>query len=421
MADFSGIGFDGIPWREDGTATIDDFNAICKPIDIIGYRKLAIEIAVDMLANSFASVKWNAYKNGKLVKDKSHEQLNIAPNPTETSQDFMKRIARLMLLKHEALVIPNGTDELYLADCGFTRKFTSFNRVEYTNVKIKGFKAPRMKYVNNDAMYVTLHNKQLIQFLNQYQKDVDALVRSAKSSYQSNKLKKYYIESDAFGSQATKDQQARNDLITANMKTFLTSSEGITVYGKPKGYTIEQLQDQQLETAGDVRNLIQDVFTMTANAFHIPPEMMFGGSVNQMIIDNYIVNGVTPMIDAFNTGFNVYNYLPAEINKVTMVKADISRMRLTDLNTVGNFIQKVMPTGALTMGDVITKYLNLDEPPEELKDVRLITKNYGTVEQFLNGDFVNSNPSVTKVDYVGEGQEVKEDDTEDTGGNTDDN
>lgn len=420
MANFGNIFNDGIPWGDDNQATIDDFNAICKPVDIIGYRKLAIEIAVDMISNSFAAVKWNSYKSGKIVKDKSHEQLNIAPNPTETSQDFMKRLARKMLLKHEALVVPNGTDELYLADGGFTRRFTSFNRVEYTNVKIQTFNAPRPRYVNNDAMYITLHNKQLIQFLNQYQKDVDALVRSAKSSYQSNKLKKYYIESDAFGSQATNDQQARNDLITANMKAFLTSSEGITVYGKPKGYAINQLQDHQLETAGDVRNLIQDVFTMTANAFHIPPEMMFGGSVNQIIIDNYIVNGVSPLIEAFNTSFNVYNYSTTELNKTTMVKADISKMRLTDLNTVGNFIQKVLPTGALTMGDVITKYLNLDEPPEDLKDVRLITKNYGTIDQFLNGDFVNSNPTVEQVDYEGEKDDKEEDNTE-TGENTDGN
>lgn len=410
MANFGTI-YDGsaIPWQDDNTATIDDFNAICKPLDIIGYRKLAIEIAIDMLANSFAAVKWNAYENGKIVKNKSHEQLNIAPNPTENSQDFMKRIARRMLLKEAALIVPNGTDELYLADDGFTRRHTSFNRVEYTNVKIHSFDAPRPRYVNNDALYVSLHNKRLIDFLRMYQADVDKLVRSAKSSYQSNKLKKYYIESDAFGSQATKDQKARNDLITANMKEFLTSAEGTTVYGKPKGYEINQLQDQQLETAGDVRNLIQDVFTMTANAFHIPPEMMFGGSVTQMVVDNYIVNAVSPLVEAFNTGFNVYNYLPAELNKTTMVKADISRMRVTDLDTVGNFIQKVMPTGAITMGDVITKYLNLDEPSEDIKDVRLITKNYGTMEQFLNGDFVNSNPTVEKVEYDGEKPDIQDD------------
>ena len=404
MANFGNIFNDGIPWQDDNTATIDDFNAICKPVDIIGYRKLAIEIAVDMVSNSFASVIWNSYEAGKQVKNKSHEQLNIAPNPTENSQDFMKRIARRMLLNNEALIVPNGTSELYLADSGFTRQFTGFNVVNYTNVKINSFDAPRSLYVNNDVLYLTLHNKQLINFLKKYQADVDAMVKSAKSSYQSNKLKKYYIESDAFGSQTTKDQKARNDLITANMKEFLTSPQGTTVYGKPKGYEIHQLQDNQLETASDMRNLIQDVFSMTANAFHIPPEMMFGGTVNQMIIDNYIVNAVNPLIETFNTGFNVYNYSTTELNNSTQVKADTSRIRLTDLSTVGDFIQKVFPTGALTLGDVITKYLNLDEPEDEIKDLRVITKNYGTVQQFLDGDFVNNKPTVEDIDYTNEGE-----------------
>lgn len=404
MADFSNLvdPYDGVPWGTDNKATIEDFNAICSPLEVIGYRSLAIEIAVDLISNSFASVVWNEYKQGKQVKNNVYNLLNIAPNKTEVSQDFMKRVARRLLLDKEALIIPtNNNESLFLADTDFTRRFIKFDTLKYSNVKINTFDAPLRVYTSENVIYLTLHNDKLIKFLNAYQSDYDKVLKSATNSYQTNKLKKYYISSDAYRSQLSEVQQAYNDKATKNMNAFLTSTNSTQVFAKPKGYEISQLQDNQLETASDVRNLITDVFNMTANAFHIPPEMMFGGSVNQMIIDNYLVNAVMPLVEVFTNGFNVWNYTAKELNKDSYVKADTSAMRLTDLNTVGNFIQKVFPTGALTLGDVITKYLHLDKPEDEINDLRVITKNYGTVEQFINGDFA-SEPATEEIEYDGE-------------------
>lgn len=410
MADFQTVFNDGIPWQPDGSATIEDFNSICSPLEVLGYRKLAIEIAVDLIANSFATTKWIEYKIGKQVKGKAFALLNIAPNRINTSQDFMKQVARKLLLDHEALIVPIG-NEMYLADRGFGREFTSFNRVKYDNVQINGYKTPKQQYFNDSVIYLTLNNKDLIAFIKAYQADYNNVLKSATGSYQSNKLKKYYLDSDAYRAQTSKVQEDFNDLVEDRLKTFLNSTKNVSVFAKPKGYEIKQLQDSQLETASDVRGLISDVFTMTANAFHIPPEMIFGGSINQLIIDNYLMNAVYPLVETFNNGFNVWNYSVDEITKDTYIKADTTAMRLLDLNTVGNFIQKVFPTGALTLGDVITKYLHLDKPEKEIADLRVITKNYGTVEQFLNGE-LNGTTTTENVDYTNENE---------TGDNTDGN
>lgn len=396
MADFSNVFSDNIPWQGD-RATIEDFNSACDTLEVLSYRKLAIEIAVDIIANSFASANWIEYKQGKQVKGVPYGLLNVKPNKVENIHSFKKRIARKLLIDKEALIIPIG-NELYLADKGFGREFTSFNTVTYTTVQINGFQAPKTTYSDSQVIYLTLNNSDLIAFLRAYQSDYDKVLKSATGSYQSNKLKKYYLDSDAYRAQNSKVQEDFNNLVEKNLRSFLNSTRPVSVYAKPKGYDIKQLQDSQLESATDVRSLMQDVFTMTANAFHIPPEIMFGGTVNQLISDNYLMNGVYPLIDTFTSSFNGWNYSVNEIVKDTLIKPDVTSMRLIDLNTVGNFIQKVFPTGALTLGDVITKYLHLDKPSDEIADMRVITKNYGTVEQFLNGELGDSTDTIKYED-----------------------
>lgn len=396
MADFSNIFGTG---AENMTtpATIQDLNDICSPLEVMAYRKLAIEIAVDVIANTFVQTAFVEYDKGKQTKGTAYQLLNIKTNQVDTSKQFMKKVARHLLLHNEALIIPVGS-ELYLADKGFGREFTGFSSVKYTTVKINTYKAPQAVYTNNQVIYLTLDNEELLKFLRQYQVDYNNVVNSATGSYQSNKLKKYYVESDAYRAQTSKIQADFNAMVENNMRSFLRSTQSVSIFAKPKGYEISQLQDSQLETASDVRGLISDVFNMTASAFHIPSELLYGGNPNQLMMDNFIMSAVNPLVTVMVDGFNNWNYKPQEIIQDTLIKADTTSMKVTDLDTVGNFIQKVFPTGALTLGDIITKYLHLDTPSDDIKDLRVITKNYGTVEQFMNGDFVTTNTTNKNTD-----------------------
>lgn len=393
----SALGLD-LPWKNNATS-IQEINEVCSPLEIVGYRKLAIEIAMDLIGNSVSRVEWRKFQKGKQKHDNVEYLLNHKPNRFDSKQTFSKKLTRRLLLDRKALVIPI-TGELYLAD-SFHVDFKDFNRVEFTSVMINGHNAPRTTYDQNTAIYINYENAFLTTFLNAYQKDYDGLVKSATDGYQSNKLRKYYLDSDAFRAQDTKRQAEFNALVEQNFKSFIQSTRRASVYAKPKGYDIKKLEDAQQETANDVRNLINDVFQTTGNAFHIPPTLMLTGDATQVQTDNYLMFAVYPIIDAFMQAFNNFNYKESDINEETLIKYDVSKTKVIDLTTTADFVSKVFPTGALTLNDVIVKYLNLDTPPKDIGNVRVITKNYDKVENFVNGE-VTPTETVEKEEYVNE-------------------
>lgn len=136
----------------------------------------------------------------------------------------------------------------------------------------------------------------------------------------------------------------------------------------------------------DSRGIITDIFTTVANTFHIPPEYMLGGALNQVIVDNFLINAVYPVVDLFKEGFNNQQFSELERRNGTLVKPDTTKSRIVDLKTIGTFIAQVFPTGALTLNDIVTKYLQLDELPDEIGNTRVITKNYSELDQFINGE-----------------------------------
>lgn len=388
------LGID-LPWTNNDSS-IQALNEECTPIEVVGYRKLAIEIAIDLIGNSVSRVNWREFKQGKQKDDAISYILNSRPNQYSTKQAFFKAITRKLLLDREVLLIQDG-NRFHIAD-SFTADFVAFNKIKFTNVQVNGFPAPKREYTPETAVYINYENERLAQFLIAYQSDYDQLVQSATNGYQSNKLRKYYLTSDAYRAQNTKVQADFNSLVEQNFKAFINSTRRASVYAKPKGYEIEKLEDAQQETANDVRNLIKDVIETTGNAFHVPPALMLDGNVTQVQTDNYLMFAVYPIVDAFVQGFNNYMYSEAEIRKDTLVKADMTQAKIVDLKTTADFISKVFPTGALTLEDVIVKYLNLDKPPKDVGKVRVITKNYDKVESFIEGK-TESNPTVETVEY----------------------
>lgn len=386
------LGID-LPWSSKGESSIQDMNEICQPYELVGYRKLAIEMAIDLIGNSVSRVEWREFKSGKQQDGKISYLLNTKPNQYSTKQAFFKRVTRKLLLKRECLIIQDGNN-LHVAD-SFQREFKSFNTLQFTNVQINGYPAPKTVYTPETALYINYENKKLEPFLTAYQSDYGKLIQSATDGYQSNKLRKYYLDSDAYRAQNTEVQKNFNDLVETNFKSFINSTKRASVYAKPKGYTINKLEDAQMETATDIRNLIEDVFKTTGNSFHIPPNLLITGDATQIQTDNYLMFAVYPIVDAFSQAFNNYMYSEPEVRKNTMVHSDVSKTKVIDLETTADFISKVFPTGALTLNDVIVRYLNLDTPPKDVGEIRVITKNYDKVESFVKGTQTTDNTAPT--------------------------
>lgn len=373
--------------KPDGNAT-GSLLADCEGFEQeLVYKRLALEITIDLIGNSVARADWKTFTKNKQVEESLFYKLNVAPNKNQTSTEFFKLVVRRLLLDGEVLIYPDTDKTLYVAD-NFTKTETSYNQSKFESVQINNHIIKRT-FTQEDVIYMSLNDINIKTFMDSYASAYNKLLTSSAYSYQSNKTRRFVLDSKMFRSQTNQGQDDFNTLMATNLADFASSTAGSKIYAKSNDWAITDMSDKQLESSNDIRRFIRDMFDIVANTYHVPIQMIMttweNTEVTQNVIDNYLVNAVYPIIDLFKEAINGYNYSEAEYLKGSKVYPDVTKVRVTDLKTIGTFIAQVFPTGALSLNDIVTKYLHLDKLDDELGDIRVMTKNYQELGAFKDG------------------------------------
>lgn len=354
----------------------------------LSYRKLALEITIDMVANSVARTDWKQFVENESKNSKIAYMLNVSPNSVETSTEFFKHLVKRLLLDGEVLIYPDLNEELYIAD-SFSVEYESRSRRVFNNIMIEGDQKGIDGKTDDDVIYIKYNQDNIKLFMSNYLNDYEKLINSGVSSYRTNKTRRFVLESNMFGSQTSETQEQTNQLFTEQLAEWASSDQTAKVYGKTSQWQISDMSDKQIESAKDSRDLIRDVFAIVAQTYHVPVQMIVsqweGSTITQNVIDNYLLGIVFPIVDLFKESINKWNYSEQEYAKGNRIQSDTTKVRLTDLKTIGTFIAQVFPTGALSLNDVVVDYLQKDALPPEIGDIRVITKNYAKIEDFNNG------------------------------------
>lgn len=368
-----------------------DLETMCCDLEqSLSYRKLALEIATDLVGNTVASVNWKEFDKSTLKQGKLHYTLNVSPNELETSSEFFKHYVKRMFYDGECLIVPDlRTGNLYIAE-SFDVTTKSRSQRFFTNISyVDCDTVDETLYTSNEVIHIEYNKDNIRRFMNNYLTDYEALVKSAVGSYQSNKTRRFILSSNMFQAQTTDTQKAMNEMFTQQLSQFAGSSTTASVYAKGDNWKVEDFSDKQIESAKDSRDLINDIFAVVAQTYHIPVQMILtgltGATVTDKIIENYLLNIVYPLTNLFKEGFNKYNYTPTQYQKGSKVEADTSKVRLANMQTLGTFIASVFPTGALSLNDIVTEYLQLPPLPEDIGNIRVITKNYAKIDDFNQG------------------------------------
>lgn len=364
--------------------TIQDLNEFCSPITQLAYQKFAIELCIDLIATYVARTDWRYYSKKKHTSHQLESLLNVRPNPVQTSNEFFKHWVSEMLWNQQALVVSHK-NSLYIAS-EYQVNMPSFDSLNFTEVRIFDKEAPKTKYSQSEAFLLTMQNRDLFSLMRAFQRQYGELLQSSVDGYQSNRTKRYVMSNPTYRAGTTEVQDKFNEMLERNLRSFVTATGKSAVYAKPKDLELEDFSDKQIGTAGDTRSLMKDIFERTANAFHIPPAYLFGETLTEAQLQAMLRDAILPLVELFQQGFNDFQFNETQYRGGTRIKADTMKLQLVDLNKVGTFIKNVLPTGTLTLGDISERYLQGDALPDDIADLRLITKNYATVEDFVSGN-----------------------------------
>lgn len=378
-----------------------EFERACQNLEQgLAYRKLALEIASDLVGNTVARVDWKQFVNDTKVKKSVSYHLNTAPNELETATEFFKHYVKKIFYEGECLIVPDlATGNLYIAE-SFNSEIVGRGERRFSNIMYhQTGEVDKRTYNNSEVIYLEYNKNNIRSFMNSYLNDYEKIVKSAVGSYRSNKTRRFVLTSKMFTAQTNENVQKLNKQFTENLATFVSSDDTGAVYAKGVNWEIEDYSDKQIESAKDSRDLINDIFGIVAQTYHIPVQMILTGltgvTITENIIENYLLNVVFPIVDLFKEGYNKFNYSEKQYLAGSRVEPDTSKVRLTNLQTLGTFIASVYPTGALSLNDIVTEYLQLTPLDEELGNTRVITKNYATIEDFKAGLVNNVAPQPT--------------------------
>lgn len=364
------------------------------------YRRLAIETCIDLIANAMLKVEYKTYEQNKRVKNDIYYRLNVSPNGKQNSSEFYKDLIHHLYYDNEVLIVSPGSSdsELFIAD-DFSTNEMALKPNTFDHVTIDDFQFNR-SFKESDVIYLKLSDVNIRSIIDSFYASYGKLLSSAINIYKRNNARRFVLQGDLFHRQDRSGQDEINKMMTAQFKPFFEADNAGSVFQLQEGFDLKDVSGTSKSDSRDIKNLLDDVIDTTASAFHVPKGLMKGdmaGLSDQ--IDSFLIFTIHPLVSLITDELNSKLYSMAEYNSGDYIRADTTNIKVTDITSMANALDKLLSIGAISVNDASEK-VGTDPIDEEWANKRYITKNYSEAEQLINslkgGEKENDSKEQTK-------------------------
>jgi HK97 family phage portal protein len=183
-------------------------------------------------------------------------------------------------------------------------------------------------------------------------------------------------------------EETYEDLVTEKFKKYFTAENAVLPLFKGYSFTERTASGgsskADLQGTRDIRNMMNDIMELTAQAFGIPSSIALGKAVTDADFKAFMTDPVQPIVNTIVQEVNRKLYGQQLVFNGTYISANYAAVRYTDLFDVANPIDKLIGSGAFCINDIRVR-LGLDVIDEPWAWQHWMTKNYSTVEDLLDG------------------------------------
>ena len=350
----------------------------------IRIRELAFYTCVNMIANAVSKCQLRTFSKGKEVKGKEYYLWNFEPNRNENSTSFMHKLIYKLYSENEALVISqkrdDGTEWLYVAD-SFLRSIEHPGRQNtYTSVQVGDY-SYTYPFYEDQVLHFKLNQKDIRSVLNQLYQSYYSLISAAMKNYSWGSGKHLKVHVDQILRADSNFMNSFQDYMNKQVKPWLESESG--VLPEFDGYTYSNLggnPDTQRSTR-DIKSLIDDIFTFTANAFGIPPVLLLGDVAGtQDAMSRWLTTCIDPLCDQMQEEITRKRYGYRRWANGDYLRIDTSTIVHFDMFANATNIEKLIGSGAYSINDVRTA-AGQPEIDEDWARRHFLTLNISTIEK----------------------------------------
>lgn len=239
----------------------------------ISLQKLAIQSAVNKIAQTAALYNFGILKHGEFVFGADWFAWNFEPNANQNKQQFMYDLVSKLIYEGAALCVKLN-NEYFIADsftsdcenCGFGEAY--FRDVQKNNVTL-----PQI-FPAGDVCYYTMSNQKIRQLLVQCVTEYSELLTAAGKKYKKSSGQKGILNITAVQGGTPEQVETANKEINENIRRFFEAENAVLPLRKGQSYD-ELGKYNQKESASDIPALTKEVYARVAEALDIPLPLLY--------------------------------------------------------------------------------------------------------------------------------------------------
>lgn len=346
-------------------------------------RELAFNTCVNMIANAVGKCEFKTFLKRQPVQKDEYYLWNFEPNINQNSTAFLHKLIYTLYSQNEALVISvkhrDGHEMLLVADSFSNNVDYAQRQHEYTNVTV-GETTYDKTFYEKDVLHFQLNHKDIKPVVDGLYQSYHLLLAAAMKNYTwgSGKHLKVHVSQIMQGDPEFADKL--RDTINKQVKPWLNGDGG--VLPEFDGYQYSNMggdPDTQRSTR-DIRALVDDIFTFTANAFGIPPVLLLGDVAGtQDATNRWLTTCIDPLCDQLQEEIIRKRYGRQGWLEGNYLKIDTTTIIHFDMFANAANVEKLIGSGAYSINDVRAA-AGQSEIAEDWADQHWLTLNISTME-----------------------------------------
>lgn len=338
--------------------------------------RFSILCAIGMIAGTTAKAEFNFLKNKELVRAEDWYRWNYEPNRNQNKFQFIYELLQNMFFQGAALIVRRG-GEMFVAD-SYSRDTQGFYEDVFYDITKDGVTLQE-KLRASEVLFFQYENAEMHTYLAGAVRQYAEMLDSAEQKFKKNNAQKgiFKLGTGVGGGEASK-QNEKDQSYGAQIAKFLESDKS-SVITLRKGVEYEELgKYHQSQSAEDISVLTKEIFTRTAEVFHIPAALLLGSgeaTATKENIDEYIDFGIIPHLRHFETEITRKELRLDGIRKGIICRVDETPCRYVNPFTAAEAIDKLIASGAYNI-DEIRRMQRREEIGKPWSRQHYLTRNY---------------------------------------------
>lgn len=364
---------------------------LCRMANECKARELAFNACVNLIAASLARCEFRTYLNGAEVFGENYWAFNFSPNQNENSTLFWHRVVYNLYSTNEALIIPGrrvkSTQSWHVADCWEPPADDPERETQYKSVQV-GSGNWKKNFRESDVFHLQLSAVNVKPVLDEISRSYEKLIQAAMRNYtfSNGQHLKVHVSQMAQGDENW--AKSFQEMMDEQVKPFFENPDAILP--ETDGYDYKDMGSHAATSrdASGIRQMYEDVFSYTANAFGIPPVLLLGKvEETKDAVARYMTNCVDPLADQISEEITRKSYGFEGWKNGSYIRVDTSSINHFDLFANAPNIEKLIGCG-YSYNDV-QRAANLPTIDAPWANEHFLTKNIGQIQELMKGENAN--------------------------------